>query len=265
MYSNAPPGVNGNGGALASGFYMSQKKFNALPKDTQKMLLDLRREYGIRYAQTLMDDESVIRKDWETKHGVRFFDPSPEDQQVHPGGRQRGERGDDEEARGRRPQGRARALGLLPQGAPEVRGRAKDKVANGWRHALGARVEYVNRARLFALRAALHRSRVPGITEQERDPVSAQGPAAPVIADAPGISTGTLERIKLYAARNERRLSVTFFVAGFLFDILTLGRIDAGLTIGQQAVYLALVTVVLVQMLLAEQAAGTRSRRRARA
>lgn len=43
-----------------------------------------------------------------------------------------------------------------------------------------------------------------------------------------------------------------FFVAGFLFDILTLGRIDAGLTVGQQAVYLALVTVVLVHMLQAE-------------
>ena len=79
VYTNAPPGVNGNGGALASGFYMSLKKFNAFPKDTQKMLLDLRREYGIRYAQTLMDDEAAIRKDWETKHGVKFFNPSPED------------------------------------------------------------------------------------------------------------------------------------------------------------------------------------------
>jgi TRAP-type C4-dicarboxylate transport system substrate-binding protein len=79
VYSNAPPGVNGNGGALASGFYMSQKKFNALPKDTQKMFLDLRREYGIRYAQTLMDDEAVIRKEWATKHGVRFHNASPED------------------------------------------------------------------------------------------------------------------------------------------------------------------------------------------
>jgi len=53
--------------------------FNALPKDTQKMLLDLRREYGVRYAQTLMDDESAIRKEWQEKHGVRFYDPSPAD------------------------------------------------------------------------------------------------------------------------------------------------------------------------------------------
>jgi TRAP-type C4-dicarboxylate transport system substrate-binding protein len=78
VYTNAPAGVHGNGGALASGFYMSQKKFSALPRDQQKMLLDLRREYGIRYAQTLMDDESAIRREWQAK-GVKFSDPTPED------------------------------------------------------------------------------------------------------------------------------------------------------------------------------------------
>jgi hypothetical protein len=70
--------------------------------------------------------------------------------------------------------------------------------------------------------------------------------------EAPGVSTGTLERIRLYATRNERNLSITFFVAGFLFDILTLGRIDSWLTIGQQAAYLVIVTVVLLQMLREE-------------
>lgn len=80
VYSNNPPGVHGNGGALASGFYMSRKKFDALPKETQKMLLDLRKEYAIRYAQTLMDDEAAIRTEWKTKHGVSFFDTSPADE-----------------------------------------------------------------------------------------------------------------------------------------------------------------------------------------
>ena len=65
-------------------------------------------------------------------------------------------------------------------------------------------------------------------------------------------STLTLERIKAYAARNERNLSIAFFAAGFLFDIVTLGRIDSWFTMGQQAAYLAAVTVVLTQMLLAE-------------
>jgi len=73
-------------------------------------------------------------------------------------------------------------------------------------------------------------------------------------AGAPGVSTGTLERLRLYAARNERRLAVYFFVGGFLFDILTLGRIDSWLTIVQQATYLAIVTLILAQMLAAEKA-----------
>jgi hypothetical protein len=65
-------------------------------------------------------------------------------------------------------------------------------------------------------------------------------------------STITLERIKLYAARNERTLDVAFFVGGFLFDILTLGRIDHWLTIGQHAAYLTVSSLILVQMLLAQ-------------
>lgn len=80
VYANNPPGVHGNGGALASGFYMSRKKFNEYPRETQKMLLDLRGEYAIRYAQTLMDDEEAIRKDWKAKNGITFSDAPLADQ-----------------------------------------------------------------------------------------------------------------------------------------------------------------------------------------
>ena len=81
-------------------------------------------------------------------------------------------------------------------------------------------------------------------------------PAATAPADPPGVSTSTLKRLRLYAARNEHRLSVTFFIAGFLFDILTLGRIDSWFTIGQQAIYLLVISLILVQMLLAEAPAS---------
>jgi hypothetical protein len=82
--------------------------------------------------------------------------------------------------------------------------------------------------------------------------VSLLEPAATAPADPPGVSTSTLKRLRLYAARNEHRLSVTFFIAGFLFDIVTLGRIDSWFTIGQQAIYLLVISLILVQMLLAE-------------
>ncbi|HZM35324.1 MAG TPA: DUF2914 domain-containing protein [Burkholderiales bacterium] len=59
-----------------------------------------------------------------------------------------------------------------------------------------------------------------------------------------------LEQLRLGYARNERVVSAGFFAAGFVFDILTVGRIDSWLTIAQQALYLALCAFILLQMLL---------------
>jgi hypothetical protein len=49
--------------------------------------------------------------------------------------------------------------------------------------------------------------------------------------------------------RNERAIAIGAFVAGFLFDVFTLPRVDSWRAIGQQAVYLAAITAVLVHML----------------
>jgi hypothetical protein len=70
-------------------------------------------------------------------------------------------------------------------------------------------------------------------------------PAAPAPAG--------IDRFKLYYERNERRIAVVAFVAGFLFDILTFGRVDSWLAIGQQILYVAVITTALTQMFL-EQA-----------
>ncbi|HUQ26074.1 MAG TPA: DUF2914 domain-containing protein [Burkholderiales bacterium] len=44
-----------------------------------------------------------------------------------------------------------------------------------------------------------------------------------------------------------------FFVAGFVFDMVTIDRVDSWLTIAQQALYLAVVTAVLTQMFFAPE------------
>jgi hypothetical protein len=78
-------------------------------------------------------------------------------------------------------------------------------------------------------------------------------------AQAAAASASGLERLKLYYSRNEGRVAAAFFIAGFVFDMLTVGRIDSWATIGQQAVYLAVITTALLQMLV-EQGAPPRER-----
>ncbi len=66
--------------------------------------------------------------------------------------------------------------------------------------------------------------------------------------DALASPPGALQRLKLYFDQNEREVAVGFFAGGFLFDILTVGRIDSWWTIGQQAAYLAAIMTALLQM-----------------
>lgn len=67
--------------------------------------------------------------------------------------------------------------------------------------------------------------------------------------------TTALERARVWFGRNEREVAVAFFVAGFLFDIVTVGRIDSWVTIAQQAAYLAAVTAVLLHLFLEQGSA----------
>ncbi|HEV2431933.1 MAG TPA: DUF2914 domain-containing protein [Burkholderiales bacterium] len=57
-----------------------------------------------------------------------------------------------------------------------------------------------------------------------------------------------LERLRLYYSRNESRVAAAFFAAGFVFDMLTVGRIDSWVTIGQQLAYLLVIMAVLLHM-----------------
>jgi hypothetical protein len=66
-----------------------------------------------------------------------------------------------------------------------------------------------------------------------------------------------VDELKLYYGRNEGRFAAAFFAAGFVFDILTTGRIDSWLTIAQQAAYLLVIMAILLHMFL-EQGAPPR-------
>jgi hypothetical protein len=57
-----------------------------------------------------------------------------------------------------------------------------------------------------------------------------------------------LHRLKSYYERHEKTVDVAAFVGGFVFDAAMLDRIDAWATIIQQAVYLVLIAVILLQM-----------------
>ena len=74
---------------------------------------------------------------------------------------------------------------------------------------------------------------------------------------APGSAAAplkALERLRLRFAQHEREVVVAFFAGGFVFDIVTVGRVDSWLTVAQQAAYLAAVTAVLLHMLFEQGA-----------
>ena len=67
------------GQAVACGFAMSQKAFFKLPQDMQKTILDLRRDYAIRYAKMLKELEDSLYDQWANKHGVTMKVLTPEE------------------------------------------------------------------------------------------------------------------------------------------------------------------------------------------
>jgi hypothetical protein len=74
------------------------------------------------------------------------------------------------------------------------------------------------------------------------------------VPGALGAQALALQRLRDYLERNERPVAVAFFAGGFVFDILTTGRIDSWATIAQQVLYLAAIFGVLLHMLLEQGA-----------
>lgn len=56
--------------------------------------------------------------------------------------------------------------------------------------------------------------------------------------------------MRAYYEKYKKYWPAAFFVGGFLFDIITLDRIDSWITITQQFVYLLILTAILIQLIL---------------
>ena len=66
----------------------------------------------------------------------------------------------------------------------------------------------------------------------------------------------SIQNLASLARKNEGAVGAAFFVAGFVFDMAAVGRIDSWHVIAQQAVYLAAATALLLQLLKEEGTAN---------
>jgi hypothetical protein len=65
-------------------------------------------------------------------------------------------------------------------------------------------------------------------------------------------AAGRIDRLWRYYEQNERAVDIAFFAGGFLFDVATLSRVDAWVSILQQVGYLALAAAVLLHIFFDE-------------
>lgn len=70
--------------------------------------------------------------------------------------------------------------------------------------------------------------------------------------DLNNASPSRLHALAQYYEKNEQKIAIWFFVGGFIFDLVTLDRIDSWVTIGQQIVYLLVIWAALIQMFFEE-------------
>lgn len=73
VYSGAP---------LTAFVHMNADVFKSLPQDIQDMIPKLRREFGVRFAEGLMEYEAGLYRESETKYGLTRKFPTPEDQKI---------------------------------------------------------------------------------------------------------------------------------------------------------------------------------------
>jgi hypothetical protein len=63
---------------------------------------------------------------------------------------------------------------------------------------------------------------------------------------------GPVDRLRRFYLENERSVDIAFFAGGFLFDVFTLSRVDAWLSVLQQVIYLALAGAILLHIFFDE-------------
>jgi hypothetical protein len=68
----------------------------------------------------------------------------------------------------------------------------------------------------------------------------------------PSSAPRPVDRLWRFYAEHERAVDIAFFVGGFLFDVFTLSRVDAWLSVVQQLIYLVLAGAILLHIFFDE-------------
>jgi TRAP-type C4-dicarboxylate transport system substrate-binding protein len=71
------------GAPVGPAIVMRRDLFLSFPKDIQKIMIDLRDDFGLRYGEAVKNEEAAVYHRWVFQHGVTLLTLTPEEKTFH--------------------------------------------------------------------------------------------------------------------------------------------------------------------------------------